>query len=238
MGRNSLAFGGYPGKMNRVMPPPEPVLVSVHIPKCGGTSFRKVLQGIYGEEHVLLNYNENLPVTAGSIPPGTRCIHGHFPARHYDRVLPRFDLVTWLRHPVERVLSNYFQFLRHPDPANPCSEELARRKLSVEAFAELELMRNEATRYLAGRSVAEFRFVGVVEQFDKSLRAFGSTFGVAVPKEPPRENVGPDRSSGSYRLTDLAFARILDLNQADLAAYEQAAARLNGGTAPASAPLP
>jgi hypothetical protein len=210
------------------MPTPDSVLVSVHIPKCGGTSFRKVLQGIYGQEHVLLNYNENLPVTAASIPPGTRCIHGHFPATHYDRVLPRLDLITWLRHPVERVLSNYFQFLRHPDPANPCSEELARRKLSVEDFAELDLMRNEATRYMSGKPLRQFGFVGIVERFEESLRAFGAAFGVPVPAAPPRENVGPDRSSGCYRLSDRAFSRILDLNQADLAAYELAAAKLEG----------
>jgi hypothetical protein len=189
-----------------------------------------VLQGIYGQDRVLLNYNENLEVRPESIPPGTRCIHGHFPSTHYDRVLPHFDLVTWLRHPVDRVVSNYHYFLRHPDAANPCSEALMKGGLSIEEFARLDLMRNVATRYMAGKAVREFKFIGVAEMFQESLDAFGAIFGVPVPAEPPWVNTDPDRASATNRITDEAFQRILELNQLDLGTYELAAAKIRGAT--------
>lgn len=203
------------------------VLISVHIPKCGGSSFRRILADIYGPDAIVLNYNENAEVRGELIPAGTRCIHGHFPSTHYDRLFPGSDLVAWLRNPVERVVSNYQQFLRHPDPENPCSRELAARKLSLIEFAELELMQNEASRYFAGKPVSAFKFIGILERYQESLMVFGDALGVPLPAEFPRENVNPGRSTARYSIPDHVYERILSLNADDMATYELAAARLN-----------
>jgi hypothetical protein len=206
-----------------------PVIISIHIPKCGGTSFRRVLQEIYGEG-VWLNYGaifSQPQARPGLFPRGTRCIHGHFLGDAFDELVPQPRLVTWLRHPVERVVSNYYHFLRSPDMRDACCRELLERGLSLEEFAELDWMRNEATRYMAGKPAESFEFIGIMERFSDSLRIFGEAFGVAVPSDAPRENVNPARTGETYALSPRTYGHILGLNIRDLATYDLANALLD-----------
>lgn len=206
------------------------MVVSVHIPKCGGISFQHVLRGIYGKRRLWLNYGaffDRSQARYELIPQGTLCVHGHFLSDAFDELVPRPELVTWVRHPVERVVSNYYHFLRHPDPENPCWRELASRHLGLEEFAGLEGMRNEATRYLAGKPLSAFRFVGIMEHYPECLRSFGQVFGVKVPSEPPHENVNPERATDRYPISSRTYDRILSLNLRDLVLYETALASLN-----------
>jgi sulfotransferase famil protein len=207
-----------------------PVIISVHIPKCGGTSFQHVLQDIFGKGRVWLNYTANLsegrpPATA--IPWRTKCIHGHFLSDSFDQAAPQAALITWLRHPVERVVSNYHHFFRHPDPANPTYRELRERNLSLGEFAALPAMRNEASRYLAGKPASAFRFVGITERFDESLEVFGACFGLTLPSRRPRENVNPERLTESYPLPRGLYDQILAMNLQDFSMYHSAAAELD-----------
>jgi hypothetical protein len=207
------------------------VILSIHIPKCGGTSFRHVLRKIYGDG-LWLNYGTifSRPQAHPSLlPAGTNCIHGHFLGNAFDELVPQPELVTWLRHPVERVVSNYFHFLRSPDLRDNCCRELFDKKLSLEQFAELDWMRNEATRYMAGKPAGAFKFIGIVERFDESLRSFGRTFAVPVPKESPQENLNPVRATATYPISDRTYQHILALNQRDLTTYELANAMLADG---------
>jgi hypothetical protein len=206
------------------------MIVSVHIPKCGGISFQHVLRRVYGNRRVWLNYGtffDRENARYDLIPRGTVCVHGHFLADAFDDVVPQPDLVTWLRHPVDRVVSNFHHFQRHPDPANPCSRALFEQRLSLEDFAELEGVRNMAARYLAGKPLADFHFVGIMERYAESLRLFGESFGVRVPDEPPLENVNPDRLTDHYPIPRGTYDHILALNLKDLALYEEAAEMLN-----------
>lgn len=205
------------------------MLISVHIPKCGGISFQHVLRKIYGKRRVWLNYGTFFDKTHARldlIPRGTLCIHGHFLSDTFDDLVPKPDLVTWLRHPVERVVSTYYHFLRHPDPANSCCRELLEKGLTLEEFAELDLMRNEATRYLAGKPLSAFRFVGIMERFQESLKIFGENFGITVPFEPPHENLNPLRTTTDYPISSRTYERILALNHRDLPMYELGNAEL------------
>jgi hypothetical protein len=200
------------------------MIISVHIPKCGGTSFRLVLEGIYGDS-LWLNYDAHLGQSRDQIqliPRGTRCIHGHFLANTFGELVPQPQLVTWLRHPVERVVSNYYHYLRSPDPRDACCRELFEKNLSLEQFAELDWMRNEATRYMAGTAMDAFAFIGITERFNESVHVFGSMFGVSVPAESPRVNVNPKRLSESYVLSPRTYEHILSLNLRDLICYDMA----------------
>jgi hypothetical protein len=227
------AFGSQPLSLWRQFRPDNsgPIVISVHIPKCGGTSFQHVLLRLYGKKRVWLNYDPAIfcptQVRCNLIPPGVRCIHGHFMSDAFDACVPRFELVTWLRHPVERVISNYHHFLRHPDPGDPRCRELLGRGLSLEQFAELDLMRNEMTRYMAGKPVEAFKFIGIMERFEESLKAFGAAVGVPVPAEAPRENVNPYRTTGNYPVSNRTYQRILELNLHDLMTYDLAMAQLD-----------
>jgi hypothetical protein len=200
------------------------MVVSVHIPKSAGTSFKWVLQRIYGER-VWFDYGRAFTrdqVRPGLVPYGMRCIHGHFRADAFDDLYPERTLITWVRHPVERVAATYHHFLRTPDMADDCCRALYERRLSLRAFADLEWMRDTATRYLAGLPVEAFAFVGIVERFDDSLRRFVDEFGQGPLAAVPRQNVNRSRAARGYDLSPEDFDYIRQRNETDCRWYEEA----------------
>lgn len=198
------------------------MLLSVHIPKTAGVSFRRILAQLF-EEDIVLKYWQMTDARGrviSEIAANVRCIHGHFPT---DELLPKFPaakLVTWVRDPVERVISSYHHRLRDPDWAHPVTRELHEKKLSLVDFARIEMMRNEMTRYIGTRQLKEFAFIGVTENFDASLAQFLRMFGFdRVPI--PRENCNPLRTTERYEVDRRTRDAIAALNEQDMALYQQ-----------------
>lgn len=95
---------------------PHKPLFSLHIPKCAGQSFRKVLESWFGER-LLFHYFQ----VRNALPPkyplqAGICIHGHFNAARgfgINAYYPEAEqLITVLRDPLEMHISNYF-FWKH-----------------------------------------------------------------------------------------------------------------------------
>ena len=93
-------------------------IVSVHIPKTGGVTFREILEKL-AEGHIHYDYGDrplSPPALAErvrrrfrrvTVPPETRVVHGHFLAAKYARVFPEAPIVVWLRQPLQRLSSHY-----------------------------------------------------------------------------------------------------------------------------------
>src|ERR1019366_10380322 len=112
------------------------MVISVHVPKCAGTSFRRILSGICGAR-IWFNYGmifTREQARADLVPEGTSFIHGHFLADAFDDLYPRRRLVTWVRHPVEGLVSNYSHFLRSPGMRDDCCRALHKQGLSLRQF--------------------------------------------------------------------------------------------------------
>src|SRR5204863_2238823 len=90
------------------------MLISVHIPKCAGTSFHRVLRAVYGDQ-LWLNYGQifsqdqlrrsvappgSVAPSGSVVPSSTTCIHGHFIADTFSKHFPHARLITWVRDPV------------------------------------------------------------------------------------------------------------------------------------------
>src|SRR5262245_28702080 len=89
-------------------------LISLHVPKCGGISFRSVLEQWFGA-NLYLHYfagllGEERPQQQ-ELSSGT-CVHGHFSRTRKTEVLdyyPEVDqFITILRDPFEMMVSYYF----------------------------------------------------------------------------------------------------------------------------------
>lgn len=195
------------------------MVVSVHIPKCAGTSFRHALRQIHGSG-LWLNYGDDFRREA--VPPGTTCIHGHFAADAYDGIIPGRKLITIVRHPVERVVSNYHHFLRIPDLRNQASVRLHAENLTLLQFARMESVRNEIVRYTAGKTPADFAWIGLAERYPESLVLLRKKFGISAPMTAIRDNVNPDRKNPCYDLQSHEYDEILSLNAADMVWYAKA----------------
>ncbi len=104
----------------RTYDPAQP-LIFMHMPKCGGSSFIRLLRQWFGSEYHKLNQDETQDVLLprietrdadGAWKPGIKCIHGHFDnGRGYG--LPYFypeisQYFTILRDPFDIVVSMFF----------------------------------------------------------------------------------------------------------------------------------
>ena len=94
-------------------------LVSIHIPKTAGTSFRNILKNVYGEKEVIrFDISNRRGITieekvlkSKKLSRRIKVIHGHFTYRNLTKMVALSDnvpIVTWLRNPIKRVISNYY----------------------------------------------------------------------------------------------------------------------------------
>jgi hypothetical protein len=134
-----------------------------------------------------------------------------------------------VRDPVERILSQYHYWKRHPFREHTVCNLLIRNKLSPVEFAEIEVMRNLQCRYFHTKTVQDFGFVGITEKFDACVdgfyRAVGTQpkHGEACKKHSEARNMNPHkRADGRYDIDPTIRARIAALNSRDYRLYDQA----------------
>lgn len=227
------------------------MILSIHIPKTAGTSFRKALEERYGRS-LALYYGQDDRKTdprlrcprrelAARLPAlkaeGVAILHGHYQFKDVAAVVPQLDatLWTWLRDPVERVVSHFYFYRERPVTA-ALGDEVRTGGLSLEAFAAAPKMRSLQSRYLRGSRLGDYAFVGLSEQFEEGL---GELFGDAAPKLPMRYNATREKECVLPELR----ARLAELNKADIKLYLRGAKvararRRAGPTAPIAGPAP
>lgn len=208
-----------------------PLILSLHVPKTGGTTFAEVLRRAYGprvaffygadhaDTHPLL---QGLGKTADPAvierleEAGILVLHGHFQAQVFAKAVPdpaRYWI--WLREPVERTISHFHFFRGRHQALSAMGKQVANGTLPLPAFAGHPAIRNLQSRYLAPFPIAEVGFIGLTEQSKAGLELVG------LPVPPARKaavNVNPDKPA-----TDKATrAAIAAENLADLALYSEA----------------
>ena len=213
------------------------LIVSVHIPKTGGVSFREALAEVAGGRLVQDYADQPLaprPVWRRlrerlrrvELPPGTRVVHGHFVAAKYWRVYPEARYVAWFREPIERLVSHYHYWRREPDLSHPLCRRLVEENLGLESFAAIPQMRDVHVRFLGGVPVERFAFVGLTEHYDEGMELFRRAFCPEREFTAERRNANPERVAGKpYDLPPATRRQLEELNRADLALYDRARAR-------------
>jgi hypothetical protein len=224
----------------------------MHIPKTGGNTFRAHLREVFGDDICFIYMTQLAFVDVytptpmmrlyrglrklksglrdrSQLRPTDRCIHGHFRAETYLAMFPEGLGITWVRDPVERILSQYYYWQRRPHRGHTVCNLLIRNKLGPVEFAEIEVMRNLQCRYFNTKGVQDFGFVGVTEQFDACLDGFYRFVGVQRKHSEARKmngearNTNPHKSTNSrYEVDPAIRARIAALNSRDYKLYDQA----------------
>lgn len=205
-------------------------LIGIHIKKTAGMSFKLLLKRQYGRKYYRLNINQEIENRKevfeehlGLIPEDTRVIHGHF---FYEDALPLYSLypdvpiLTWLREPVQRVISSYYYSQRkYRDGDQP--EKTYMEHYSLLDYARDERYRNEMARVLHGTDLADLAFVGIMEYLEEDL-AYLSSLLEWSPYKIPERNINKSYKAKNPIPTDAEIAEIVRLNQDDIKLYRYA----------------
>lgn len=216
-----------------------PLLVSVHLPKTGGVSFFSVLKAHF-QGGLLRDYDDvpiNTPLKerissafqAGVSNlerdfSGVLCVHGHFlPVKYLPLSSLRADVrfITWMRHPVERMVSHYGYWKRNFDPSR--SQALHRKVVeedwSLETFCLAPEFRNFYGQFLYAFPLENFSFVGITEHYEEDLAFFARNY-LESHAMLQRLNAAPERASSGM---DAGLRREIEhFHSDDMKLYDRA----------------
>ncbi|MEY3220955.1 MAG: hypothetical protein RIT27_2312 [Pseudomonadota bacterium] len=213
------------------------MLVSVHIPKTGGSSFRTLLENHF-KDRLLLDYadtpfeynnfvrNSSAVLKIFNPPDLTKydCIHGHFlPVKYY--LLKDKTTAIWLREPVEMLVSLYYYIQRKISPEKrKVKKYMGDINLSLEDFCKITHFHNIYAKYLWGISLEKFDFIGITENYTQNLKLFEKCCNVNLTNNLIVENVNPEKNSleERYDISDKLRKQIRYFNYKDVLIYQQA----------------
>lgn len=203
-------------------------VVSVHFPKAAGSSLHLQLSNFLGEKLVLDITHDPL-TSMGSesaeFPSGKRLVHGHFRAQRYASTEAYW--MTFLRHPVDNLISIYFYWKALPEPGHELHGRFLRERPSVLDFATYAgLTSLMAETYFGNFDMSRFDFIGFFENREADFPRLSKDLGL-----PLKADVHVNRTAHtSERLeleADLSVRRKLtDLLAVDVAFYERLRAKI------------
>jgi hypothetical protein len=217
------------------------MFISIHIPKTAGTSLAYVFD--YGSaRRILYDYKDDYSnATMDDLPWWTQhkpfierqfdFIHGHFFYQKYAELFPDGDFLACLRHPVERIISQFNHVYFEANPLDWQYKAIVENDLDIVDFATFDGVRDAQSRHLDGRAIEDYEFVFISEWLGPTLRAFQNryTFGRRDPYMPgtaangalPQMNVRTEKVA----VTDAMKERIYEIAVEDVDLYIRGCAR-------------
>ncbi len=229
-------------------------LIFLHIPKTGGTTFSAVIRKNINEERIFTATYDDPVNGLKRLPPDLLrkydCIEGHISFGWHKRFGERCSYVTFLRHPVDRVISFYIhartwsnhylysEVHRNPEKPMPI-EEFVQSDLTVEVEnCQVRLLctedgtpdfrpklepadLNRAIHHLDGH----FSCIGLMEEYPRSLELMKRILGFSDVESTGRMNAAVSEVKKEVFQSidfDVVPRLILERNQLDLALYQHA----------------
>lgn len=214
-------------------------LISLHMPKTAGTSFKTALMTHFGAGYQD-DYGD-VPISkplaereASAVSDGLEiavqglgrieCIHGHFLPLKYLPLNATWPLIfiTWLREPVARLISHYHYWQRSYDAATsaPHHRRVVEQGWTLEQFCLSEQFKNIYTQYLWRFPLENFSFVGISEHYRDDLCYFSERY-LSTHLELQHKNAAGKTAVDASLDTDF-MARVRDFHADDVLLYQRA----------------
>lgn len=210
---------------NNTTKPNQYPIIFMHIPKTAGTSFRTAARDFYKPRNILRDYGKDSDLTSQEIKQffynnkdvaklreaslNYKLITGHYPAARYNKIFTDAPVVTFLRDPVERVVSEYHHL---------CSS--IGLKCSLRDFYLKKVYQNRQAQLLEGVPFSEMGFVGVTDLYEISLALFNKKYGTKL--EYLEMNKGKYMVSEKSSTPQEEIEEIKHLNKIDMELYQLA----------------
>ncbi|KAB1063975.1 sulfotransferase family 2 domain-containing protein [Salibacter halophilus] len=210
-------------------------IVSLHIPKTAGTSFRTILKDKIGDSRVVrldihnkndIRLNEKA-FTKDKLRNKIKVVHGHFKFADIKELFdldPSVKYVTWLRDPVDRVLSHYYYLMKMAAikmGEQAKDEILSKVGKSLEEYVVHDQNRNEISHFLEGSSFDDFDFIGIQKDFENELNRFRKVMGWSNIENQRHNVTGSKKPAIDKKTVEL----IKSYNEKDVEIYEEALKR-------------
>jgi len=223
------------------------LVISIHIPKTGGTSLVETASQVYKRNCLRLSYTPTLEEAYHELCKkgiyNTRFIHGHIPYGLHEFLPPdvEYKYIIFLRNPYDRLLSLYnFSFYTRSNP--PVFDLSFTKWFKREKTATI---RNDMTRIIANtpknflgivtikdkitykdylkavENLKNFYFIGLTETYTKSLNALANCLGWNFIPYQEKIYSYPDR----IKIEDLSDEEVLMISKTqkyDILLYDKA----------------
>jgi hypothetical protein len=214
------------------------MLLSIHVPKTAGNSFREALSATFGNR-LMTDYGDwagfNVPeandrrifreaamrTRRDELLKKYDVIHGHFIPDKYKGLFPNEQFLAFFRDPFQQSVAHYYFLLRNPQREHPEERILHDANMTLLDYLEWDALRDQQSKFLGSLSIGDLTFVGLSEEYPKSLELFKSTFGYDLG-EQKFENVNEGRNGAEYAITAEVRAAIRKYRAADIELYARA----------------
>jgi hypothetical protein len=195
-----------------------------HIPKTAGTSLRVSTRKSNWSWKVYADYDVESRSTSTliksiyasgdisrivEINKRKTLLAGHFPIKKYIPYYPAYRVISFMRDPVQRVLSHYYDLKRRINYPG-----------TLDDFINEPRFCNVQSRFFEGVPLEAIGVVGISEFYSESLRVFNKLYGMKTPVKELNSN--KDKKNSFYLISGAQTEQIRRLNQQDCIMYQKA----------------
>lgn len=200
-------------------------ILFIHIPKTAGTSFRVAAEEYYDKNNIFYDYSPQFKETSKCVLEmiyeeqdhyklykhisklDNSFFSGHFHANKYAPLYDTLNVVSFVRNPVEQVLSHY----NHHKNFHDYDKDL-------KSFIKEPRFRNIQSKVLRGKPIELYGFLGLTEEYKTSIKMFNVLYDTKLKYK--HINVKRKNSLNVEDLDEDILKLMVRLNEKDIKLYE------------------